>query len=103
MKKEPDKSIVTDKNHHILQSSSNLLGICFLIITSFKITNTNDNTFADEICLFTAFALLISCLLSYLSIRKENNKIQYEILADLCYLAALAGLFSAMFLLVIGW
>ncbi len=62
-----------DKKPHILNASSNLLGICFVIITGLRLTEKSVNTLADEICMVTALLFIASCLLSYLSIAGQRH------------------------------
>jgi len=86
-----------DKNPHILNASSNLIGICFILITGLHLTEKNLTTLADEISIIAAFFFLISTVLSYISIRtngKSSNR--YETLADYCFLFSLIILFSAV-------
>ncbi|MGE3624351.1 MAG: hypothetical protein AB7H77_10840 [Bdellovibrionales bacterium] len=83
----------TGKQSHILNASSNLIGICFVIIAGLKITGMQGNTFADEICLISAFSFLCACLLSYASIRLKKDSDIYETLADYIFLASLLFLF----------
>src|SRR5262245_23958406 len=89
--------------YHILGASSNLLGICFVLVTGLKITNRDFQTYADEICFAASFVLLASCLFSYLSIRNLDTKINYERIADYCFIFSLFSLFIAMITFMAGW
>ena len=40
---------MTDRHPQILNASTNLLGICFAIITGLKVTGSNPKSYADEI------------------------------------------------------
>jgi hypothetical protein len=84
------------KPPHILNASSNLLGICFIIITGLRLTNLKSTTLADEISLFAALTLLSSCLLSYLSIRIEKETTRLERWADYLFITGMISLFMAM-------
>jgi hypothetical protein len=88
------------RHHHILNGSSNLLGITLMIITGLHLTGTSAKTIADKICWVSAGCLGISCLLSYLAIRSEPLPSRCEIVADRVFLAGLASLVLAVFALV---
>jgi amino acid transporter len=88
------------KQPHILNAASNLLGICFILITGLKITDSDIGTFADEISIFAALTLMISCLLSYASIRAEKNSERWENWADALFLAGMISLCVAMLVFV---
>lgn len=84
------------KQPHILNASSNLLGICFVLITGLKLSKASDNTFADEISLLAALCLLASCTLSYIAMRGTKNSQRCETIADYCFLIGLFSLFVAV-------
>lgn len=88
--------MIMGKQPHILNASSNLLGICFVLITGLKLTKASDNTWADEISLMAGLALLSSCVLSYISMRSDNRTQRYERLADYLFLFGLFVLFVAV-------
>ncbi len=80
----------------ILNASSNLLGICFVLVTGMKLTGVSDKTFADEICLFSAFCFLCACVFSYVSMRTEREDGLFERTADYLFLGGLVSLFIAV-------
>jgi EamA domain-containing membrane protein RarD len=84
------------KPPHILNASSNLLGICFILITGLKLTNVGAATLADEISLFAALNFLGACLLSYLSIRIEKETMRLERWADYLFIIGIISLFIAI-------
>ena len=89
---------------HILSTSANLMGICFVIITGLRITNRAAKTCADEICLGAAFCFLVSCFFSYLSLRStKETKLPWEVWADYGFLAGITGLFVAVCILTVEW
>ena len=83
-----------DKSSHILNTSSNLLGICFLVLTSLKVLGKSEQTIIDEITFAAIILFMTSCLLSFLSMRKQTRHSQLlEKIADLVFLAGLSVLF----------
>jgi len=83
-----------EKSSHILSASSNLLGICFILLTSLKLFNVASKTIIDEITLVAIVLFMSSCVLSFLSIRSKTNRSEkYEKIADLIFLGGLFLLF----------
>jgi len=96
--------MTSGKQPHILNASSNLLGICFVLITGLKISHLSQNTIADEISFFSAFCLLGSCVLSYFSLRKSGVISLYqERAADYLFMAGMFSLFFAVFILAFNF
>lgn len=87
---------------HILNAASNLMGICFVVITGLKITHNDIETYADEISLLASFGFLCSCVLSYLSLRSKTQNRIYERLADYLFLFSITALFLAVLVFAIG-
>ncbi|AWH85763.1 hypothetical protein HYN59_11870 [Flavobacterium album] len=90
-----------DNFPHILTASSTLLGLCFVVLTSLKISNSSEASLIDE---FTAGAIvmfMVSSMLSYLSMRSGRfaPKPQYERIADIVFLAGLTFLFVTTMLI----
>ncbi|WP_343670894.1 hypothetical protein [Chitinophaga sp.] len=79
------------KSPHILNTSTNLLGFCLIVLTSIKVAGFNNTTVIDDVTGIAAILLMASCLLSFLSLRSTNppwsNKL--ETIADYTFLAAL--------------
>jgi len=83
-----------DKSPHILNASSNLLGICFIVLTSLKVLNKAETTIIDEVTIVAIVFFMTSCILSFLSIRSVSNKsFLLERMADIIFLAGLFLLF----------
>ncbi len=61
------------KSPHILNTSSNLLGFCLVVLTSIKISKFAQATMIDEITGITSIFLVTSCLFSFLAIRTDNH------------------------------
>jgi hypothetical protein len=82
-----------EKSSHILNASSNLLGICFVVLTSIKLLNISGKTVIDEITIAAIILFMGSCLLSFLSIRGNYNGRRFESAADILFIAGLSLLF----------
>ncbi|MEO5681019.1 MAG: hypothetical protein ABIQ88_00195 [Chitinophagaceae bacterium] len=83
-----------EKSSHILNASSNLLGICFIVLTSLKVLNKSDNTIIDEVTIVAIIFFMASCILSFLSIRNSDKKSErLEQVADIIFLGGLLLLF----------
>jgi hypothetical protein len=83
-----------DKSPHILNASSNLLGICFVVLTSLKLFKISHKTIIDEITVFAIILFMLSCILSFLSIRGNiKTSGRYENIADYLFLGGIFLLF----------
>jgi len=83
----PNKS----KSPHILNTSTNLLGFCLIVLTSIKVAGFNHATMIDDCTGVAALLLMASCLLSFLSMKSNNEKHSetIEVIADYIFLLAL--------------
>ena len=89
MNEQSDKT-PNQKAPHILNASSNLLGICFVVLTSLKLLNVAKNTVIDEVATVNIVAFTASCLLSFLSLRSNNHRSYLlEKIADLIFIAGI--------------
>ncbi|MFT3796076.1 hypothetical protein [Flavobacterium sp.] len=87
---------------HILNASSTLLGLCFVVLTSLKLGDNHETSRIDE---FTAIAILMfmtSSILSYLSMRSERLAARYERKADITFLSGLIVLFITTLLITLN-
>ncbi len=84
------------KQPHILNASSNLVGICLILVTGLKVTKFSDTTWCDEISVCSAVVFIASCVTSYLSMRVEKRAVMYERIADYLFLSGMFTLFSAV-------
>ena len=83
-----------NKSPHILNASSNLLGICFIVLTSLKLLDKNAKSVIDEVTLAAIIFFMSSCLLSFLSIRNEQRSGEkLEKVADYMFITGLILLF----------
>ncbi|GIL38992.1 hypothetical protein [Roseiterribacter gracilis] len=89
--------------HHaqILSASTNLLGICFVVIGSLKLTNSNSLTIADEIAWVASILLFTSTIAAYLTIRNDVSKRWVRNLADRAFIAGACTLMASVLSLVI--
>jgi hypothetical protein len=84
-----------DRHGHILNASTNLLSVCFFLITGLKLTKTT-GTWGDEIAWFAALLFLTSVLFSYLTLRTRRDSRWLDIWADRCFLAGTFALFASV-------
>ena len=88
-------------SHHILPTSSNLLGLCFVILSFMKVTKTGMETMIDELVAIAVVLFLAASIFSYASIRTASKKSDhYEKIADIIFLSAL-GLLTVTAVIVV--
>ncbi|TCC96618.1 hypothetical protein FBD94_22710 [Pedobacter hiemivivus] len=83
-----------NKSPHILNTSATLLGLCFIVLTSIKVSKMQDSTLIDETTALAIILFMTSSILSFLSMRKKrdlNNKLERS--ADFIFLFGLLVLF----------
>ncbi len=89
-----------DKSPHILNTSANLMGFCFIVLTSVKISNLNESTFIDEGAALAIIVFMMSCLLSFLAMRSTDlGSKKLEGAADVLFLSGLIVLFITTMLI----
>jgi hypothetical protein len=76
-------------SRHILPTSSNLLGLCFVILTFIKLLKLSNETIIDESIGLLIFLFLVSSILSYTSMRTKRKSEIYEKIADIIFLLGL--------------
>ncbi len=83
------------KASHILNASTNLVGFSFLILTSLKVLNFAQYSYADEIAAFSVVTFILSSTFSFASIRSKNEHKSevFETIADYIFLGGLVALF----------
>lgn len=79
---------------HILNTSTNLLGFCLIVITSLHVTNQSETTHIDEFTSIIAIFLIFSCFFSFLSIKTLKQPLvkKLETIADYLFGMALLGI-----------
>ena len=93
-----------NKAPHILNTSANLLGICFLVLTSLKVFNLSGTTFIDECTAVATLLFMISSILSFLAIRSQTDKSdKYENVADYIFLSGLSCLFITIMMVTFNF
>lgn len=81
-------------SHHILNTSANLLGLCFIVLTSRNILQMKAASLIDEFTSFAIFSFMFSCILSFLSMRSTTALgPKYEKFADILFFVGLSSLF----------
>jgi len=85
---------------HILPTSANLLGLCFLLLTSVKLFGFQSKAFFNEALGVAILFFLGASFFSYASIRSTKRAEQYERIADGIFLAGLSFLSIIAFVLV---
>jgi hypothetical protein len=83
------------KSTQMLNTSSNLLGLCFIVLTSLKVLNLKQTTLIDEFSAIATITFMASSILSFLSIRSRNDKRsnRYENVAEFFFISGLSILF----------
>jgi hypothetical protein len=78
---------------HILPTSSNLLGLCFVLISFMKLWKMKSaiNLVIDKFVAVSIVFFLIASVFSYMSMRSKEKMFFYENVADILFLI---GLFS---------
>lgn len=83
------------RSPHILNTSANLLGLCFIVLTSIKVSKMGDVSIIDETTAVAIVLFMTSCIFSFLAMRKdtESANSRLEKLADVLFLSGLIVLF----------
>lgn len=87
---------------HILNAATNLLGICFIVITGLKLASANARSYADEVAWLAAILLFAAALTAYLSIRNENARPWQVRIADATFLGGMSALAAAVLIAAIS-
>jgi uncharacterized membrane protein SirB2 len=82
--------------HPILSASTNLLGICLIIITGLRLASANVRSYADEVAWLAAVLLFIAALSAYLAIRNQGARPWQIRVADVAFLAGMTTLAIAV-------
>ncbi len=92
-------------SQHILGTAANLLGFCLFIITSLHLSNKNENNLIDEFTAIIALFLTVSSVFSFISIKTENKKreFQFEQIADYLFIISLIGIFGIISFIILNF
>lgn len=82
----------TPLTHHILPTSANLLGICFIVLSYVKMGEKANKTLLDESVVLPIILFFIASVLSYMSMRSRDNKPRIEKYADMIFMSGLLSL-----------
>lgn len=97
---------MTEQNNnspHILNTSATLMGLCFVVLTSFSINKMSDKSMIDELTAMAILLFMVSCVLSFLSMRSHKKSgIRFEQIADFVFLAGLFFLFITTLFIVLN-
>jgi len=86
--------MIENKSPHILNTSATLLGLCFVVLTSIKVSSMRDSTLIDETTALAIILFMVSSILSFLSMRREKAGYdRLERVADFMFLSGLVVLF----------
>lgn len=89
-----------NRSPHILSTSANLLGFCFIVLTSVKISKLSESSYIDEGAALAIILFMTSCILSFLSMRSTTARsTKMEGMADILFLAGLIVLFITTMLI----
>ncbi len=85
---------------HILNTSANLLGLCFIIITYLKNIGYSGGTITDKVVGIAAVFFAFSSFYSFLSMKSQTDKKmeRRELVADISFFAGL----SILLVVIIG-
>lgn len=75
---------------HILNTSANLLGFCFIVLTSVKTSKLQESTIIDEGAALAIIIFMGSCLLSFMAMRSVSlHAKKLESIVDVLFLIGL--------------
>lgn len=91
----------SDISQHILPTSATMVGVCITVISIVRVMEVHGavSTIIDDLVALDGAMFLVATILSYTSIRSPGLGRRIERFADLVFLAALAFMVVASFLL----
>ena len=92
------------RTSHILNTSANLLGICFLVITTLTKFNMRDGSLIDEVTAVAILVFMSSCIISFIAMKQSAyaEVRRLENVADYIFLFGLVLLFISACLIVLN-
>ncbi len=99
MNNEPNSGIA----NHILPTSATMTGVCVTVISIVRLTEATRHisTIIDNVFAVTGLVFLISCFLSYTSMRSQRLGGRLEKSADVFFLIGLSMMVVAGFMLAL--
>ena len=85
--------------HHVFSGSTTMIGVCITIIALFKTMEAGKATYADEVLSIANFLFIFSALLSYLSLRKNDDE-RLENIADILFFLGMILVLVVGFIIV---
>ena len=70
------------RHPHVLNASTNLLGVSFVVIGALKLSNSNARSYADEVAWVSTAMFLIAVVSSYWAIRRNEASQVTNVIAD---------------------
>ncbi len=87
------------RSPHVLNASSNLIGFCFLVITSLRFLSKSTGTVIDELATVSMVFFMAASILSFLSLKKISRRAEIlERIASGLFLSGLLLLFMTTLL-----
>ncbi|MHB9119718.1 MAG: hypothetical protein ACYC2R_15820 [Burkholderiales bacterium] len=88
-------------SNHILPTSATMTGVCITVISIVRLIETHHRarTIIDNLMAINGLVFLVSCFMSYISIRRPQLSTQYERYADMFFLFGLLLMVLGGFLL----
>ncbi len=88
-------------SNHILPTSATMTGVCITVISIVRLIETHHHarTIIDNLMAVNGLVFLVSCFLSYISIRRPQLSARYERYADVFFLFGLLLMVLGGFLL----
>lgn len=89
--------------NHILPTSATMTGVCVTVISIVRLTEATRHisTLTDNVFAVTGLVFLVSCFLSYTSMRTPHRAGKMEKLADIFFLAGLSMMVIGGFMLTL--
>ena len=87
--------------NHILPTSATMTGVCITVISIVRLTETTRHisTAIDNLLAMNGLIFVVSCYMSYLSMRSVRNAAAFEKYADVFFLVGLTMMAIGGFLL----
>jgi hypothetical protein len=81
------------------------LGFCLIVLTSLHFTNKTENSIVDEVTSVIGMMLILSCILSFFSMKLADSKrsARFETVADYLFITSLAGIFVVILFITIKY